>query len=239
MNVNYPIIDADGHVMETDAELREFRLLAINEALPLSVQRQRVDFLLSDFNIGPDRLVLRETSGSDGAAAYEAELEVKAAYAQVDAAVLPLVRLSAGVRYEDATQQVTVIDLFGGGSTTPGALENAYWLPAATVTWNFYEDMQLRFGASKTIARPQFRELAPQVYFDPDSDRAFVGNPFLVDSELINLDARYEWYFESGEVFTAGAFYKSIDKPIEAVMQAQEDLVEIVHTLRQVVCVKG
>jgi len=28
-------------------------------------------------------------------------------------------------------------------------------------------------------------------------------------------------------------------KPIEAVMEAQSDLVEIVHTLRQVVCVKG
>ena len=28
-------------------------------------------------------------------------------------------------------------------------------------------------------------------------------------------------------------------KPIEAVMAAQSDLVEIVHTLRQVVCVKG
>ena len=28
-------------------------------------------------------------------------------------------------------------------------------------------------------------------------------------------------------------------KPIEAVMEAQKDLVEIVHTLRQVVCVKG
>ena len=33
---------------------------------------------------------------------------------------------------------------------------------------------------------------------------------------------------------TPGAY-----KPIEAVMQAQQDLVEIVHTLRQVVCVKG
>ena len=33
---------------------------------------------------------------------------------------------------------------------------------------------------------------------------------------------------------TPGAY-----KPIEAVMQAQRDLVEIVHTLRQVVCVKG
>jgi len=28
-------------------------------------------------------------------------------------------------------------------------------------------------------------------------------------------------------------------KPIDAVMQAQRELVEIVHTLRQVVCVKG
>jgi tRNA-splicing ligase RtcB len=28
-------------------------------------------------------------------------------------------------------------------------------------------------------------------------------------------------------------------KPIEDVMQAQSDLVEIAHTLRQVVCVKG
>lgn len=28
-------------------------------------------------------------------------------------------------------------------------------------------------------------------------------------------------------------------KPIDAVMAAQDDLVEIVHTLRQVVCVKG
>jgi tRNA-splicing ligase RtcB len=28
-------------------------------------------------------------------------------------------------------------------------------------------------------------------------------------------------------------------KPIEAVMAAQEDLVEVLHTLRQLVCVKG
>jgi tRNA-splicing ligase RtcB len=33
---------------------------------------------------------------------------------------------------------------------------------------------------------------------------------------------------------TPGAF-----KPIDAVMQPQKDLVDIVHTLRQVVCVKG
>jgi len=33
---------------------------------------------------------------------------------------------------------------------------------------------------------------------------------------------------------TPGAY-----KPIDAVMEAQSDLVEILHTLRQVICVKG
>ena len=33
---------------------------------------------------------------------------------------------------------------------------------------------------------------------------------------------------------TPGAY-----KPIDAVMEAQSDLVEVVHTLHQVICVKG
>lgn len=204
---------------DRQASQREFRFLALNDALPDQVQRQRPDFLFADFNIGPDRLVLTERTGAEGAAVYEAQLEVKAAYGQIDAEIIPLVRGSVGVRYEDATQQVEIIDPFGLSTPLqPPALENTYWLPATTVTWNFYEDMQLRLGASKTIARPQFRELAPQIYTDPDVDREFVGNRWLTDSELLNLDARYEWYFGAGEFFTLGTFYKQIDKPIEAVV---------------------
>ncbi|SLJ84171.1 hypothetical protein DABAL43B_0973 [Psychrobacter sp. DAB_AL43B] len=41
----------------------------------------------------------------------------------------------------------------------------------------------------------------------------------------------YEWI----DYFEIPAAYKNIDD----VMKAQSDLVEIVHTLRQVVCVKG
>ena len=40
---------------------------------------------------------------------------------------------------------------------------------------------------------------------------------------------------DAGVIDETPAAYKSIDK----VMHAQRDLVEIVHTLRQVVCVKG
>jgi outer membrane receptor protein involved in Fe transport len=81
--------------------------------------------------------------------------------------------------------------------------------------------MQLRVGASKTIGRPQFRELAPQQYLDPDSDRLFIGNPFLIDTELTNFDARYEFFFGPSQFFTLGAFYKDMENPIESVVSEQ------------------
>jgi outer membrane receptor protein involved in Fe transport len=204
---------------DRSSEAREFRLLALDGSLPLNTQRQRVDFLLSDFNIQPGLLSIRETTGSEGAAAYDADLQVQAAYVQLDIEPIETVRASVGVRYEDAEQTVTPRNLFAGATPVAAPpLENDYLLPAATVTWNFRENMQLRVGASRTIGRPQFRELAPQQYLDPDSDRLFIGNPFLTDTKIVNFDARFEWYFEEGEYFTAGLFAKRLDRPIEAIV---------------------
>lgn len=184
----------------------------------LNFQRQRVDFLYSDYNIGPNGLLLREVTGSDGAAAYTASLITHGAYIQGEGEIMPAVRATLGVRFESGKQDVRAIDLFSAAPLEGRSLKNDYLLPAATVTWNFGEDQQLRFGASKTIARPQFREQAPQLYLDPESDRTFIGNPFLFDSELVNLDARYERYFDRGQFATFGLFYKDIDKPIESVV---------------------
>jgi len=132
---------------------------------------------------------------------------------------VPTLRLQAGARFEDGKQSVTPIDLFGlgGANVVPTEVENSYWLPAATLTWNFAEDMQFRLHASKTIARPQFRELAPQQYLDTETDRTFFGNQFLTDSELFNAEARYEYYFGPDQRFSLAGFYKKIDRPIEAV----------------------
>jgi outer membrane receptor protein involved in Fe transport len=146
-----------------------------------------------------------------GAYAYDAGLRIHAGYAQVEIEPVTSLRAVAGVRYEKADQFVTPI----GATTTD--LENDYWLPAATVTWNFAEDMQLRGSFAKTISRPQFRELAPQQFRDPDSDRLFFGNPLLQDSELYNFEARYEWFFARDQRFTLAGFYKRIENPIEQV----------------------
>ena len=55
------------------------------------------------------------------------------------------------------------------------------------------------------------------------------------NSASIQATAHVECRKDADVVDESPAAYKSID----AVMAAQEDLVEIVHTLRQVVCVKG
>lgn len=202
---------------ERDSVRREFRYVSSDE-LPSAVAQSRPDYLVSDFNVYTYGIGLTETSGQAGAAAYEAGLRIHAGYGQVNAEIAPGLTATAGVRYEDGKQFVTPVDLFGTGTGGVAAttIANDYWLPAATLTWNFGEDMQLRFNASKTIARPQFRELAFQIYQDTESDRQFFGNPFLVDSELINAEARYEWYFDRDQRLTLAGFYKKIDNPIEA-----------------------
>lgn len=200
------------------AERHDLQFEAVN-GLTDSQRQARIDYLFSDFNINPWTLQLREIAGSNGANAYDADLKVNAVYAMVDAEFVPTVRTTFGVRFEDGQQSVTPRDLFGGASSYDATeIDEQYWLPSFTATWNFAEDQQLRFGASKTIGRPQFRELAPQAYTDPESDRVFIGNPYLTDTEILNLDARWEWYFGRQQFVTAGLFYKKLDKPVEAVI---------------------
>ncbi len=197
---------------------RDFRYNPIG-ALPFMVAQQRPDFLLSDFNVYTYGILLTDVSGSAGVAAYEADLRVHAGYGQAEMEVLPNVRLVAGVRYEDGRQRVLPLDLFGlgGPEIIPSAIEKSYLLPASTLTWNFAQDMQFRLHGSKTIARPQFRELAPQQYLDTETSRTFFGNQFLTDSELLNAEARYEWYFDRDQRFSLAGFWKRIERPIEAV----------------------
>lgn len=185
-------------------------------ALPSAVAQERIDFLLSDYNVYAFNVLLRDTTGALGSASYDAELTVHAGYVMAEAELLDGVTLNIGVRYEDAIQSVTPNALFGTPALASTRLANDYWLPAATLTWNFAEDMQLRFAASRTIARPQFRELAPQPYRDTESQRTFFGNQFLTDSRLTNFEARYEWYFARDQQLTIAGFYKGIDNPIEA-----------------------
>lgn len=222
-NIGLPVNLTAGYsyyLNDRQAQRRDFRFVPAN-GLPNPIEQERIDFLLSDFNIFTHEIELREVAAQTSVPAYNAKLEIHAGYGQIDSELADGLRLNLGVRYEDAKQSVIPILLTGGGTTVPSGISNDYWLPAGTLTWNFADDMQFRLAASKTVARPQFRELAPQQFLDLETDRTFIGNPLLTDSELVNLEGRFEYYIGRGERITVAGFYKDIDNPIENVAFVQ------------------
>lgn len=189
--------------------------------LPTSVRVNRPDFLFQPDSIRPDGFQLQEFTGRDDS--YDGLLDTKAAYVSAQVEIIPRLQFAAGVRYEDATESVRTLNTFGlPPFAAPARLENDYFLPAATVTWNFAEDMLFRVGYSHTIARPQFRELAFTPYIDPETDRIYQGNPFLTDSQFRNYDARYEYYLGRNQFLTLAGFYKKVEDPIEEVILANQ-----------------
>ncbi|WP_285713335.1 TonB-dependent receptor domain-containing protein [Erythrobacter oryzae] len=158
---------------------------------------------------------------------FDAALTVHAGYGLARYRPTDRLSIEAGVRYEDGLQVAAPDLTFGGGNlANPTRIANDYFLPSATVTWEAIDDLQLRLSASQTIARPQFRELVEQTYFDPESNRRFRGNPFLVDSELLNLEARAEYYFGGPRRVSLAGFFKKIDNPIENFLITAPGIIE-------------
>ena len=205
-------------------ERREFQFIAPSD-FPRGIALLRPDLLLAPQVVNQYKIALIDTNEANPV--FDATLVTHAGYAQLQWEVFDGVSINTGVRYETAKQQVVPVQVF----KTPTAslaetnLDRAYWLPAATITWELADRMQLRVNASKTIARPQFRELIFQNYFDPDSNRLFRGNPLLTDSQLTNAEARYEWYFGRDEQVSIAGFYKRINNPIETFISFSDNLV--------------
>ena len=206
-----------GYFSDTDrtSSRRDFLFLAPSN-FPAAVGTFRPDLLLQQGFVDYYNIELIEANEANPA--FEAKLTNWAGYAKANIQLLDVVSLDAGVRFEQADQTVTPIPVFSdsviGAAET--ALNNEYWLPAATLTWEVMPDMQFRLSASKTLARPQFRELIYQPYYDPESNRQYLGNPLLIDSQLYNGEVRLEWYFAPEQRLSVAGFYKKIDRPIEA-----------------------
>ncbi len=196
-------------------ERRDFQFTA-PATFPAAVGVLRPDALLQPAVIDFFNIALIDTNEANPV--FDAGLLSNAGYAQVQAFITPAISLNIGVRYEAAKQTVVPVQVFAipTASLASTNLNEQYWLPAATLTWDLNDQMKFRLSGSKTIARPQFRELIFQNFYDTDSNRTFRGNPLLTDSQLYNAEARYEYYFDRDQRFTIAGFFKRIDKPIEA-----------------------
>jgi hypothetical protein len=89
------------------------------------------------------------------------------------------------------------------------------FLPSLNLTFSPSTKHNIRAAVSKTVARPEFREIAPFAFFDFETIASTAGNSDLQRSSITNADLRYEWYPKAGEVLSMGVFFKDFTDPIE------------------------
>ena len=82
---------------------------------------------------------------------------------------------------------------------------------------------KLRLSVTRTLARPQLRELAPFAYSDFFGGRLTSGNPDLELTRIINADMRFEYFPKLSEVLAFSVFFKRFSDPIEPVVTPSGD----------------
>ncbi|PKM12366.1 MAG: TonB-dependent receptor [Gammaproteobacteria bacterium HGW-Gammaproteobacteria-3] len=179
--------------------------------------RNSVEAILSDENIGTQGFVLNETTRATDN--FTAEQKLFSYYGQGDVTLFERLRLTGGVRVEDNDQTVSTFQLFNpNNAPIESTLAQVDLLPSAAATLFITDKQQLRFSYSETLSRPDFRELSPAPFTDPNNDKETVGNPDLQQAEVTSYDVRWEYYFSGTENLTLGWFRKELTNPIETIL---------------------
>ncbi len=169
-----------------------------------------LDVIFSNENVTPaDGFILEE--GTRPIDSYASSNFLMSGYAMISAPI-GLLNIIGGLRVENNQQKLDAQDDLG-----PIKIDNTVlsFLPSLNLSYSITERSLIRAAYSRTVNRPEFRELAPFLFYDYQLDAGRAGNPNLETATIDNFDLRYEIYPRLGEVVSLGAFYKRFDKPIE------------------------
>jgi TonB-dependent receptor len=148
---------------------------------------------------------------------YTGVQDLQAWYGMLDLKILEKLRLTGGMRYED--NKMTLSTILYNVQGYPVFDDTVYrekdWLPSLNIIYSLTNKLNIRGAFSKTLARPDFVERSPYVYFDFAELTDVVGQKELEISRIRNYDLRFEYYPSGSEILSASVFYKDFDKPVE------------------------
>jgi hypothetical protein len=124
-------------------------------------------------------------------------------------------KLNTGLRGEYNLFNVNTAD-FSGQKVNVNR-EYLDLLPSLNLSYNL-EKTKYRFSLSKTLARPEFREVANFAYYDFVRNAQILGNSKLEKSDIYNVDLKWELYPTAGENISVSVFGKQFIRPIEQIV---------------------
>jgi len=172
--------------------------------------RKPVDQAFMPDNMGNSGFLLEEfTNNVDS---YFGISVLNSAYGMMDNTFGDL-RLIWGRRAENFQQLLTSRTQTGNRSVR--LTEKWDMLPSLNAMLKMGDKTNLRLSGSRTVARPEFREIAEFAFYDYELNYGILGDTGLRRSSIMNYDARYEFYPKAGESISIGAFFKDFTDPIE------------------------
>lgn len=125
--------------------------------------------------------------------------------------------VTAGFRGEYNVQQISALSNTGEQLEVNNPIFSP--LPFMNSAFNISDKSLIRLAYSRTVNRPEFRELAPFLYYQFEYEAGLFGNSNLKTANINNVDLRWEIYPDRGELLTIGTFYKQFTNPIETYLQ--------------------
>ena len=92
-------------------------------------------------------------------------------------------------------------------------LDILQFFPSVNLIYALSDRTNLRASWSQTTARPSFREISTAEIVDVLSGMTFIGNVDLVQTDIQNMDLRYETFFNSNQMLSLSGFYKTSVNP--------------------------
>lgn len=161
-------------------------------------------------NMGQNGYVLEEFTNNQDK--YFGISVLNAAYGMMDNK-FGAFRFIWGLRAENFQQLLT--SKTQTGERAVRLTEKWDYLPSGNIILNVGDKQNIRVAASRTVARPEFREIAEFAFFDYEMNYGVKGDTALRRSSILNYDIRYEIYPKAGESISLGAFVKDFTDPIE------------------------
>jgi len=144
---------------------------------------------------------------------YNANSLTNAGYLMLDNKLGEKSRLVWGVRVE---QFNVVLDAKVPSPETSVDDNYVDVLPSVNYTYSLTPKVNLRASYYRTLARPEFRELALSSIYDYEQLASLQGNPMLKEAKIDNADVRFEFYPQAGQIISISGFYKKFHNAIES-----------------------
>jgi TonB-dependent receptor len=186
-------------------------------------------FYGGQYDIGgfPDPGLMRALVGSgslesernleEDLADFESSEDTFAAYGMVELQFDGKTTILGGVRVEDTTTTYNAFELGLDEEGDPlellpvsGGNEYTEVLPQFHLIYKLNDQSNIRAAITRTLARPNFEDLAPWRLTNFEDQEIEMGNADLDVTTAWNLDLLYEIYLEPVGIFSAGLFYKDL-----------------------------